>query len=167
MIDAEVFRLRKLRETALRTRAMAEVLESRRADEFAPANSAVVCWSVARIVTGHLRAHPNLSCQKGPSRIRELGVHALLPAIGMVTREDKLLRMYAVQLRHLARELDDARALTRSAHLSDTLGRLQVRMRRLMKEIRSAAGDEAAALCPAPTDAARGEIASDWPYLAI
>jgi len=73
MIDAEVLRLRDLRNMALRARALANSLDSGSlADDSVLARSAVTCWTIARIATGRLRAHPYLSYQKEPGQLRGL-----------------------------------------------------------------------------------------------
>ena len=55
MIDTEVMRLRKLRNMALRVRAVAAVLGSEcKTQQRTLAMSALVSWRVARAVTGRL-----------------------------------------------------------------------------------------------------------------
>ena len=71
MIDAEVARLRKLRNMALRVRAVAELFSADPGmghPTIAP--SALIAWRVARVVSGRLRAHPNLAIQQDPSSLR-------------------------------------------------------------------------------------------------
>jgi hypothetical protein len=79
-------------------------------------------------------------------------------------------------LRRVARELDDARALTLSSDLSDTLGRSQTRIRGLIQELDADARNEAgsrhetAPRVETRTGAVRndsGSVAGNWPYLAI
>ena len=72
MIDAEVSRLRKLRNVALRARALAKILDSDSQEQSVFARSAVICWTIARVASGRLRAHPYLSYQQGPSRMRDV-----------------------------------------------------------------------------------------------
>ena len=72
MIDSEVVRLRNLRNVALRARAFAQALAGPTAESAVFAKTAVICWTIARIATGRLRAHPYLSYQKGPSGLRSL-----------------------------------------------------------------------------------------------
>jgi hypothetical protein len=164
MIDAEVARLRKLRNRALRVRALAEVLNADRLGRDRPiALSALIAWRVARVVTGRLRAHPNLSYQQGPSRIRSWFDRADVFLIGTTARvADRGVRVYAAELQWLARELDDARALTRDQELSDALGRAQRQFRRLLQEL-AGAPDHAAL----PRLDTSSRPATDWPYLAI
>jgi hypothetical protein len=172
MIDAEVVRLRNLRNVALRTRALAGVLESDRSvDDSALSRTALMCWAIARIATGHLRAHPYLSYQKGQSPTRDLIDRAISSMVGWLARRQKrTLNVYGEQLQILARELDDTRALTWSPALSDALGRSQVQLRQLIKEFncgrRRANGEnEVPRIADRPLDEVA--IASNWPYLAI
>ena len=87
------------------------------------------------------------------------------------------MSVYAEQLQNVAREVNDARALTWSPDLSDALGRMQIRMQRLANELElSALGEPGAsatqrakAAAHAQTSNSLDEIAADssWPYLAI
>jgi hypothetical protein len=164
MIDAEVARLRKLRNRALRVRALAEVLDAHRPSANRTiALSALISWRVARVVTGRLRAHPNLSYQQEPSRIHSWFDRADVFLIGTTARyADRGVRVYAAELQCLAREVDDTRALTRDQELSDTLGRAQRQFRRLLQEL-GGAPDNAAL----PRLDTNPRPAADWPYLAI
>ena len=70
----------------------------------------------------------------------------------------------------MARELDDARAVTWSPDLSDTLGRIQSQVRRLVMELEAGARHEAGMQNTTVTGAAEAvasAAAGDWPYLAI
>jgi hypothetical protein len=179
MIDAEVLRLRRLRSVALRARALGTILDSDRTQEQSVfARSAVMCWTIARVASGRLRAHPYLSYQRGPSQFGDLadGLIASLVALN-ARRRNRRSSIYAQQLRNLAREVDDARALTWSPDLSDALGRMQIRMRRLVNELDLSAVSETgagvtqrakAATC-AETNRSLERIEGDnsWPYLAI
>jgi hypothetical protein len=174
MIDAEVMRLRRLRDTALRARALAAVLKTsdpRRHSVFS--RSAVSCWQIARTITGRLRGHPDLSYQRGPSELRTLmdGIRANF--LGSTARDRKRsLAMLAHEVQVVARELDDARALTWSAELSDDFGRAQIQMRRLISDLggsRQGTGlraIRAPALGRAISDGAN-DVAGNWPYLAL
>jgi hypothetical protein len=179
MIDAEVLRLRKLRSVALRARALAKILDSDCTQEQSVfARSAAMCWTIARIASGHLRAHPYLSYQQGPSPLDGVadGLFASLAALN-ARRQNRRLSVYVQQLRDVAREVNDARALTWSPDLSDALGRIQIRMYRLANELElGALAETGAILTPrtkavacAETSNALDEIAADnsWPYLAI
>jgi hypothetical protein len=170
MIDADVIQLRKLRLAALRARALAEILDGeqpRRDSVFS--RSAVVSWNIARISTGRLRAHPYLSYQKGPGKMRLAVDRTLAAATGFVAlRQGRKLSVFSDQLKLLARELDDVRALTRSQELGDALGRAQTQLRYLMQETATRARGEVG-----PNEAAQIEVgatentSSSWPYLAI
>lgn len=177
MIDAEVLRLRKLRNVALRARAFAKTLDSDSTQKQSVfARSAVVCWTIARIASGRLRAHPYLSYQQGPSQLRDLadGWMAAFVALN-ARRRNRRISVYAQQWQTVAREVDDVRALTWSPDLSDALGRMQIHMRRLANELDlGAIGETGAAALPrtparVETSIALDEIAVDdsWPYLAI
>jgi hypothetical protein len=178
MIDAEVVRLRKLRNMALRVRALAEVLSTDRSGENrAIAMSKVISWRVVRVITGRLRAHPNLSYQNGPSRIRYGFNRAFAYLIGTTARFRRRGEpLYALHLQYLLRQLDDTRALTWEQELSDTLGRAQRQFRRLIQELAGVADSAAAPALPridpnsrlATSGRDRGAaIETDWPYLAI
>jgi hypothetical protein len=176
MIDAEVMRLRRLRDTALRARALAAALEasaSRRDSAFS--RSAVICWRIARTITGRLRGHPDLHYQREPSALRTLVDGIRANVLGTAARDRKRsLAMLADEVQGVARELDDARALTWSAELSDDFGRAQILMRRLMSDLtdsRQVAGLRPAR-APARRRAAIPQDQSDvaggnWPYLAL
>jgi hypothetical protein len=178
MIDAEVIRLRRLRNTALRARAIAVALDSDAAERGSVFSaSAQICWRIARLMTGRLRAHPYLSYQRGPSELRAAYHRVGAAVLGAIARyRGRHRQTYAGELRHVARELDDARALTWSTELSDTLGRLQMQIRRLLAELDAGALAEAGvgletALRGGPrADRAPDEAesaAGDWPYLAF
>src|ERR1700719_2128341 len=119
MIDTEVMRLRQLRNTALKARALAAALDSdpaRRNSVFS--QSAVSCWRIARVITGRLRAHPYLSYQRGPSAVR--GVYDRLSAgllSGIARYRGRSAQTFSRELQRVARGLDDARALTWSSDL--------------------------------------------------
>jgi hypothetical protein len=179
MIDAEVLRLRRLRNIALRTRALGNFLDSESAAEPTVfSRSAVACWAVARIATGRLRAHPYLSYQRGPSRLRSVADRLFASVLGLsARRSDRSLSVYGEQLQAVAREVDDVRALTWSPELSDALGRMQIQIRRLAQELKLGAHIEAGdTALPRVIAAARSEPSSSldelavetgWPYLAI
>jgi hypothetical protein len=178
MIDLEVVRLRQLRATALKARALAAAMESSSPRGGATfSRSAVSCWRIARLATGRLRAHPYLSYQRDASSARaafDLFIAYLLAAISQ--RQGQSFRTFLVELKRVAREVDNARALTWSADLSDSLGRSQAEIRRLIKEVEAGARKESGALIeagygadPSPegiVDKA-GRVAGNWPYLAF
>ena len=179
MIDAEVLRLRKLRNVALRARALAKALDSDSAEEQSVfARSAVICWTIARVASGRLRAHPYLSYQQGPSQLRDLADRLITSLVAMnARRQNRTLSVYAQQLQTVAREVDDVRALTWSPDLSDALGRMQIQMRRQANELDLGAGGEsgfammprAKAVACAEANNSLDEMTVDngWPYLAI
>jgi hypothetical protein len=79
-------------------------------------------------------------------------------------------------LQRVARELDDARALTWSSDLSDTLGRSQIEIRTLIKELdadaRNEAGSRQETVARIVTRTGNGRdvaggVGVNWPYLAI
>jgi len=182
MIDAEVLRLRKLRNVALRARALAKILDSDSGDgpegQSVFSKSAVICWTIARIASGRLRAHPYLSYQQARSPLRDLadGLIASLTALN-ARRQNRRVSICAQQLQSVAREVDDVRALTWSPELSDALGRMQIQMRRLANELDLGTLDEGGVavmprtkvLACAETSNALQEMTTDnsWPYLAI
>jgi hypothetical protein len=178
MIDAEVMRLRRLRNAVLRARAMARALDSHsgRLDSVF-SRSAIDCWCIARVITGKLRAHPYLPYQQGPGDLRKIYNHiAAKLSGGLAQRQGRQCRALAVELHRVSRELDDVRALTWSSELSDTLGRSQMHIRRLVVEVDAAARREGGASYePAHTENPAisggrddsGAAAGQWPYLAI
>jgi len=180
MIDAEVVRLRKLRNVALGARALAKILDAdSRMDNSIYAKSAVTCWTIARIATGHLRSHPYLSYQKDPSRIRELADRSMASTTAFVARrQNRCLSVCALELQRVAREVNDVRALTWSPNLSDALGRTQLRLRRLAEELDVGVQNEPGSVAvPRMSARARAEVNgaalegmsadNGWPYLAI
>ncbi len=176
MIDVEVMRLRRLRDRALRTRALARAMDGDAAPRHSTlSRSALACWRIARAVTGVLRAHPNLDFQREAGHLRsvydEAGAQILA---GLARYRGRTLQAFGEELHRVARELDDTRALTWSAELSDTLGRFQGQVRRLLRELDVAAlaeggsQQEAAAVLESHVTGVRPEAkAANWPYLAL
>jgi hypothetical protein len=146
------------------------------ADDSIYARTAIVCWRIAGVATGRLRAHPYLSYQRGAS-ITRMVIDRVLASVcgGLARRRGRGLRTFGAQLRHLERELNDSRALTWLLELSDALGRSQARLHRLTKEVDHGAWKEAGSPVMAPSgerlaagaheDSA--SIAGTWPYLAF
>jgi hypothetical protein len=175
MIDAEVVRLRKLRDVAFRARALAKVLDSDPTiDNSVFARSAVICWRVARIATGRLRAHPYLSYQRGPSQRRALADRLIAEVVAFIARgRNRRLNVLAEQLQCVAREVNDVRALTWSQELSDALGRTQLQVHRLAAEFDIDVQSERRRVAPIARTDAKGaapqdvEVENSWPYLAI
>jgi len=168
-MDAEVMRLRQLRAVALKVRAIARELGRGAQVRQDPCCEAIACaaWRVVRAVNGRLRGHPYAPFQ------RDVGLSALI-ANGMIaaavgfrsTPRRATLQRLDPYVKRLARELDDARALTWAADFSDSLGRSQAEIRRLQGALpglrrggEKMAGPEPALAAPAP--------AMDWPYLAL
>jgi len=176
MIDTEVVRMQRLRNTALSARALAGALDpgpARRGSLFS--RGALICWQIARVVTGTLRSHPYPKYQREPSVLRADYDRLSAAWRGGITRyRRRSLQALSDELRRVARELDDARALTWSAEMSNTFGRLQVHVRKLLREldlgVRSDAGshdDPVSALQPEIGTSADGDVAGNWPYLAF
>ena len=178
MIDAEVMRLRRLRNTALRARAMARVLDSHsgRLDSVF-SRSALECWRLARVITGKLRAHPYLAYQQGPGAARAIYNHIAANLLGgLAQRQGRESRTVAAELQRVSRELDDVRALTWSTELSDALARSQMQIRGLVAELDAAARKKAGSAyeptrIETPVIASSrddsGAVAGQWPFLAI
>ena len=134
MIDTEVERLRRLRGSALRVRAVARALSVKKwsLDDALLVRGGCAAWRIARAVTGRLRAHPYAPFQKGPSLGLLLG-NSLVTKTTALGAGNRLqgLRAFEQELKALARALDDARALTRAPELSDAFGRSQIELRSL------------------------------------
>jgi hypothetical protein len=161
---------------ALRVRALAKGLDQDPTIEDSVfTKSAVLCWNIARIASGRLRGHPYLRYQKGPSVARGWSDRIAVSATALLARyQGRAFIVHAEELQLLAREVDDARALTWSPDLSDALGRAQMRMRRLIGELHAAAPREHAIGSASRTEAQADdksldsiEVSGDWPYLAI
>jgi hypothetical protein len=178
MIDTEVVRLRQLRATVLKARALAAAMDASSARGAALfSRSAVSCWRIARIVTGRLRGHPYLDYQRDASSARAVSDRVIAYLLAAIARrQGQTLRTFLVELKRVAREVDNARALTWAADFSDSLGRSQTELRRLIKEVEAGARKEPGALIEGaygthagvesvPDDAAT--VAGAWPYLAF
>ena len=171
-------RLRRLRHTVLRARAIARVLDSQSGRVNSVfARSAQHCWRISRVITGKLRAHPYLAYQQGPGDLRTISHHVAARLLGgLAHRRGRECRTFAAELQRVSRELDDVRALTWSSELSDTLGRSQTHLRSLVAELHAAAGKEAESangrLAPKTSVVAgarhdSGSVAGQRAYLAI
>jgi hypothetical protein len=178
MIDIEVVRLRQLRNTALRARAIATALDAGHSgNDSVLSRSALACWRIARVITGKLRAHPYQNYQRDPGYLRSLTDGAVAALMGGAARLlGGRFAMYTGRLRKVARELDDARALTWSPTLSDTLGRLQAELRVLTRELegdaRAEAGSRSEVAAGVDVGGVKGRsdasgVAANWPYLAL
>ena len=172
MSNDEVERLRKLRGTALRVRAIARALESAQkqptvADRLRRVSGAA--WRISRAVSGQLRAHPYADFQKDAGTLtilaNSLRASAVARFLGRPTRATNYL---AGELSALSRLLDDARALTCTLELSDTFGRSQIEIRGLITEIRGRHRTPATApLLLQHQSGAAAAADSDWPYLSL
>ncbi len=173
MIDTEVVRLRRLRNTALWARAIAAALDSRQKRRNSLFfRTQLSCWRVARTVTGKLRAHPYPRYQREPGGLHAAFTRSGASFLGTVAqRRGRSLQILALELQRVARELDDARALTRSTDLSDDFGRSQVQIRSLIKEldcgVRNEARHEAQSHHEIVPQAAAPVDNESWPYLAL
>jgi hypothetical protein len=177
MIDPEIPRLRRLRAAALRVRAMGRALSSRpyALNDSLLSHSARVSGRIVRAVSGRLNAHPYLRYQQDAGVGRRVcnSVLAGLLTLGIRNRV-RALTEYESQVRRLARQLADARALTLSQDLGASLGRSQLEIKALLEalaqETRSASDP---VRLPDRPGAASGletfanSIQGDWPYLAF
>jgi hypothetical protein len=166
MYDKEIERLRRLRATALRVRTVARALDPRDA---LLNRGRCAAWRVARAVSGRLRAHPYASFQRdaGIGVMVSNGLAAANAAMGVKTRHQGLLRFEA-QLRSLARELADVRALTAAPDLNESFGRSQIEIRALLAAVAHEVG---AVRAPPEASVSRvpnaTTVDSDWPFLAF
>ena len=170
MVDAEVLRLRKLRNVALRARALGKFLDSNLdASDSVFARGSVLCWTIARIVTGRLRAHPYLSYQRGHGQLASLTDAAMAAALAVAAQRQKSeLNVFAEHLQAVAREVDDVRSVSWSPDFGDALGRMQIQMRRVMSELESVLPVQRVTPAPATRRALNEiEVQDSWPYLAI
>jgi hypothetical protein len=171
MIDGEVLRLRKLRNVALRARALASNFDLDCAEERSVfSRSALICWTIARVASGRLRGHPYAKYQSGTSWLRKHSDGVFAAVVGWsARRQNRCLSASSQQLLAVAREVDDVRSLTWSQELSDTLGRIQLQMRRLANELDlDALGEIGASSVPRVETPLDAEVSdSSWPYLAI
>jgi hypothetical protein len=177
MIDAEVIRLRRLRDTVLRARAMAKVLNSHSGMlNSVFSRAAVDCWRIARVLTGKLRSHPYLAYQRGPGVTRTICDYMSTLLLGsLAVKGGRQWRTFARELQRVSRELDDVRSLTWSSELIDALGRSQTQIRMLLEEVDAAARKECGsshqpARMDAPIMVGGGDDSGrneQWPYLAI
>ena len=169
MSNDEVQRLRTLRATALRVRAIARALDS--APQQASATdwlrrSSGAAWRISRTVSGQLRAHPYATFQKDAGALTILANSLRASAVArFLGRHPRAAGYVARELSTLSRLLDDARALTCTLDLSDSFGRSQIEIRGLLAQIRGRN------LLPAPTPQLvlqpRSGAVADWPYLNL
>ena len=129
------------------------------------------------MITGRLRAHPYPRYQQGPSPLRDACHRASARILATIaSHRGRSLQTLSDELRRVVGELDDARALTWSADLSDTFGRSQAQIRRLIQGLDAGACNEAGSLreaavrAEAQAEARPGDprgTAANWPYLAF
>jgi hypothetical protein len=172
MSNDEVERLRKLRGTALRVRAIARALESSQRqpmviDRLRRVSGAT--WRISRAVSGQLRAHPYADFQKDAGTLTILANSLRASAVArFLGRHTRAVGYLAGELSTLSRLLDDARALTCTLNLSDSFGRSQIEIRGLITEIRGR--HRAPTAPPLLLQHQSGSVAaadSDWPYLSL
>ena len=117
-----------------------------------------------------------MSYQRGPSRLRGVVDHVVASLLALsARRSNRSLSVYGEQLKAVAREVDDVRALTWSPDLSDALGRMQIQIRRLACEFdlgaQSEAGGSPHLVAAARPDSGKSldelAVETSWPYLAI
>jgi hypothetical protein len=176
MFEAEVMRLRRLRSTALRARALAENLnpDSNRGNAVF-AQSAASCWRIARTITGRLRSHPHPRFQRGPGKLSSAYEQIRAAWLAAVARyQGRSLQCCSAHLGLVVRQLNDVRAVTWSADLGDSLGRFQTQLERLIQEAEAAAHWESGSEPNSPARSEPGTAAAknctaagNWPYLAI
>ena len=135
-MNNEVTRLRRLRKTALRVRALALALNTGQRDGDSFEMGALLSWRIARIATGQLRSHPYRSYQKDPGFFESGADRFDAFIVATVAKlRGQGAQVFLDEMRAAARELDDTRALTLSPDLSDALGRAQKSMRTLIDEV--------------------------------
>jgi hypothetical protein len=173
MNDPEVARLRRLRDAALRSRAIARVLlHAGGGRDPLLQRVACACWRIARAVSGRLTAHPYPKYQQGPSLTSVLS-HALRARFVALSRRSRAraLNESRTELAHLGRLLADVRAVTLTPDLNETLGRSQWELDTLLtvleREMRTGAADVRIPAREAPAAELEPPLATDWPYLAL
>jgi hypothetical protein len=154
-LNDEVTRLRRLRQSALKVRALAMVLTDGHGADRLFERAALLHWRIARIATGRLRSHPYQNYQRDPSFFESGSDRLAANLVGTLANlRGRPTVTFLRELRLAARELDDTRALTLSAELSDALGRAQTSMRNLLDDAEQQALMEAGSEAEAPIDAA-------------
>jgi len=83
-------------------------------------------------------------------------------------RRNRCFSVYAPELQSVSREVADVRALTWSADLSEALGRAQLQLGLLAKQLDGGAQHEMGAVPQQNGDALEDmETQTSWPYLAM
>jgi hypothetical protein len=137
IMNDEVTRLRQLRKSALKLRALASSLDAGKHASGIYEHASVLNWRIARIATGKLRSHPYRSYQRDPGFLETGadGLQSYLKAT-LANLRGRGMDTFLEEMSAALRQLDDARSLTLSTDLSDALGRAQLGMRMLIDEIR-------------------------------
>ena len=170
-MDEEVDRLRNLRRRALQLRALGLVFTATPSADGTPVRASLLAWRIAKIITGHLRAHPNQSVRREPgileTSLRWFGVH--MAAFRWRSEQGRERRLLA-ELEAVKRTLEDVRSLTRSATLSDSLGRAQVHAAVLLRDWQRTNSRESSRMQRADEarQTARGlDAIAESPYLGL
>lgn len=178
MNELEVVRLRRLRESALRSRAIASGMATYRHAHNEPLllHGAGACWRIVRAVSGQLRAHPDVRYQADVG-IAARWRHRALAALQIFggSTPSAVHSEYLILMRQLLRQLDDARILTRSADLSDTLGRARSEINDVVDRLMHKTSGAVRAPCPRGRECLIIKLApglrappfeGEWPYLS-
>jgi hypothetical protein len=104
--------------------------------------------------------------------MRAVGDRVSTALLGGIARyRGQSLQTYCAALQRVARELDDARALTWSTDLSDALGRAQTQIRGLIRELEAGTRKRVGSrIVTTPGAEMRSAAVRDdavWPYLAF
>jgi hypothetical protein len=138
IMNNEVTRLRKLRKTVLKVRALASALNSGNDQNRVYEHAGVLNWRIARVATGRLRSHPYRSYQADQGYLESTADRLDAYIQGkLANMRGQGTRIFLQALSVALREVDDARALTLSTDLSDALGRAQQAMRSLIDDVRA------------------------------
>jgi len=171
VLNDEVARLQRLRQSALKVRTLAKVLNRGNGPDGIFKRGALLHWRIARIATGRLRSYPYQSYPRDPSFFEGRAERLATVLLGTMARlRGHGAETFLRELRGAARELDDTRALTLSAELSDALGRAQSAMRSLIDDVQTLAAREAGLAADPRRDADDGLSApplSTSSYLAL
>jgi hypothetical protein len=165
MIDAEVLRLRKLRNSALGARALAFALDPSGADEYCT-RSAVLSWRVVRLTSGRLSEHPFPDYQRSAGALTawRLAASARVRS-SFLARFGRGHSALLREMEDLTRALNDVRSLTLAPHLSDALGRAHGALQESL-----ARGSPRPAVQPfiaASSHDGQAGGAGMWPYLGL
>lgn len=172
MIDGEVSRLRQLRNSALKVRAIAYGLQTTLGLIDDPVLNRVACsaWRISRIVSGRLLGHPYLEYQRGPTVLQLVG-HVAQAASARLMAVDRArsLRTFSVKLRKLLRELDNTRSLTWTLELSACFARSQAELSSALHVIELQVGTTSRQIylhANSAPSVAGASSQGTWPYIA-